>query len=129
VPAAHDGPWPCVLASMCSHMRPRHGGLVTARHLMPALSVDHPPPALPASMCATPLSSSRVGYSIEAKFTCFSSHNRSRSALTRASLCTPPHRSLPTAPGTAIAVVHEHQSSTIMSCHHPQVKPPVNATV
>jgi hypothetical protein len=55
-----------------------------------------------------------------------SSCTHSHSALARTSLYTPPP---PTAPTTVVAIVREHQSSAIMTCHRPQVKAPASTTV
>jgi hypothetical protein len=51
VPAAHDGPWPCVPASVRARTRPCHGGSITVCHLAPMLSADRPPPAHPMPTC------------------------------------------------------------------------------
>jgi hypothetical protein len=63
----------CVPVSLRACTWPRRRGSVTARHRAPSAAGHRPPPTLPVSMCAVPLSSSRVGYNIEAKFTCSSS--------------------------------------------------------
>jgi hypothetical protein len=102
----------CVPISSRARTRPSCDGSVTTHHHAPGAAGHRPPPALPAFTYAAPLSSWRVGYSIEAKFT-YSSSLLFPVCFTHSALpCSPRHR---VAPRQAMPLM-SHQAKLCRSC-------------